>query len=168
MERADLLTLWDYNVWANEQILAAAARLPEADLRHPVASGHGSLFGTLLHLLDTEYGWRVLCESGADTAILTEEDLPNLSALAERFRAEAAAMSSYIAVLTDEELGQPLRYTAGDSPRERTLWHVLFHVVNHGTYHRGEAAAALTALGESPGELDFTVFLSGRQAQAAG
>ncbi|MCB0024762.1 MAG: hypothetical protein KDD91_17125, partial [Caldilinea sp.] len=47
----------------------------------------------------------------------------------------------------------------GGRMRERVRWHCLLHVVNHGTYHRGETAALLTGLGHSPGELDFTVYL---------
>jgi uncharacterized damage-inducible protein DinB len=163
VERADLKLLWEYNTWANEQILAAAGRLSPAALQEPVASGHGTLFGTLLHILDTEYGWRMLVEQGAETPVLTEQEFPHLTALAERFMAEAAAMRGYLAALTDEGLAEPLRYAVDGQQRERVRWHVLFHVVNHGTYHRGEAAAALTAGGASPGELDFTVFLSSRQ-----
>jgi uncharacterized damage-inducible protein DinB len=159
VDRADVLTLWGYNSWANEQIFAAAGRLHEEELRNPVASGHGSLFGTLLHLVDTEYGWRVRLEAGADTPVLTEQDIPDLAALAARSRAEADAWRAYLATLTDADLGGTLRYDVEGQPRERVRWHVIVHVMNHGTYHRGEIAAALTALGRSPGELDFTIFL---------
>ncbi len=163
MERADLRLLWEYSTWANGQILAAAGRLPPATLHEPVASGHGTLFGTLLHILDTEYGWRMLIEQGTETPILTEQQIPDLPAMAERFAVEAAAMRDYLEALTEEGLAEPLRYDVSGQQRGQVRWHVLFHVVNHGAHHRGEAAAALTALGASPGELDFTVFLSGRQ-----
>jgi uncharacterized damage-inducible protein DinB len=42
------------------------------------------------------------------------------------------------------------------------LWHCLLHVANHGTQHRAEAAAILTAYGASPGDLDVTLFLNER------
>jgi uncharacterized damage-inducible protein DinB len=42
------------------------------------------------------------------------------------------------------------------------LWHCLVHVVNHGTQHRSEAALLLTNDGQSPGDLDFTLFLNSR------
>ncbi len=38
------------------------------------------------------------------------------------------------------------------------VWQMLVHVVNHGTQHRAEAAALLTAEGLSPGELDLFDF----------
>jgi uncharacterized damage-inducible protein DinB len=39
------------------------------------------------------------------------------------------------------------------------LWHLLVHVLNHGTQHRSEAALLLTSYGQSPGDLDLILFL---------
>ena len=72
-----------------------------------------------------------------------------------------AAMRAYLAGLTDADLVDYIHYTTSEGDhRVRLLWHCLFHVVNHGTQHRSEAAAILTGYGYSPGELDFTAFLN--------
>ena len=55
----------------------------------------------------------------------------------------------------------PYKTTQG-VPFENVLWHLLVHVVNHGTQFRGEAAVALTEYGQSPGDLDLLAFLRER------
>jgi uncharacterized damage-inducible protein DinB len=73
-------------------------------------------------------------------------------------------MRAYLATLQDEDMTNLVRYTIpSGEQRERVLWHCLVHVVNHGTQHRSEAAAMLTEYGQSPGDLDFTLFLSQRR-----
>jgi uncharacterized damage-inducible protein DinB len=47
----------------------------------------------------------------------------------------------------------------GGIQRDRILWHCLYHLVNHGTQHRSEAAAMLTDFGHSPGDIDMILFL---------
>lgn len=158
----DLHLLYAYNEWANQRLLATAAALTPAQLRAPAVPdpGYGTLFGSLLHIYDSEYSWRLLLQQGKWSTGMHPDDFASLDALAQRWQVEAAAMRAYLGELSDEDLTGVVRYTTGEGvQRERVLWHCLLHVVNHGTYHRGEAAALLTGLGHSPGELDFTFFL---------
>lgn len=69
---------------------------------------------------------------------------------------ERSAWFDYAAGLSDESLD--LGY--GDNPQNGLkVWQTIVHVVMHGIQHRSEAAAILTGYGQSPGELDFDLFL---------
>jgi uncharacterized damage-inducible protein DinB len=168
MNRQDILTIYDYNEWANAQILAAAAKISPEQLAAPVEFAQGFPYGTLLnmlfHIYDAEYGWRMICR---DRQLIPDGDpaeFPTLDALRERWRAEEAILREYISGLSDDDLQGFVRYTVPETgeKRERILWHCLYHVVNHGMQHRAEAAAILTYFGASPGALDFTVYLNER------
>jgi uncharacterized damage-inducible protein DinB len=123
----------------------------------------GSLRGTLVHTLDTEYGWRLLIQEGKDSEVFEEADFPTLESIVTRWREEEANMRNYLASLRDEDMARAVSYDVSGGTRQRVLWHTLFHVVNHGMQHRGEAAHLLTQYGQSPGELDFTRWLAERQ-----
>lgn len=167
MEKEILLALWEYDRWANERIIAAAAALPPEALHQPLASGHDTLIGTLWHIVGAAETWRVRAETGHDPVEASDFGTPDLAVLTARARAEAAAMRAFLKALPAPLLAEPMRYTTGGVVRERPRWLVLVHLVNHGTHHRGELAAALTALGHSPGELDFGVCFPSRVIEEA-
>jgi uncharacterized damage-inducible protein DinB len=158
LEKEILLALWDYDGWANERIMAAASALPPEALLQPLPSGHGTLLGTLWHIVGAAETWRVRAETGHDPVEQADQEPPDLPTLLAHARAEAAAMRALLEALPASLLAEPMRYTTSDGVvRERPRWLVLVHLVNHGTHHRGELAAALTALGHSPDEIDFGV-----------
>lgn len=163
MNIRDILTLYDYNYWATRQILAASAQVSPEQFLAPTAHSFGSLRGTLVHILDSECGWRMLCQHQtlASFRAMEEDAFPTFDVLEQRWNEEERAMRDYLAGLTDDDLTDYVRYTTDEGEkRERVLWHCLLHVVNHGTQHRSEAAAILTGYGYSPGGLDFTAFLN--------
>ena len=55
---------------------------------------------------------------------------------------------------------RPVRQQPKDVYKRQTL----AHVFNHGTHHRGQITAALTALGQPCPELDLVYFLQAEQA----
>jgi uncharacterized damage-inducible protein DinB len=83
-------------------------------------------------------------------------DFADVAALRARWGIEQAAWFDYEASLSMESLNAGY----GDQPQHGPkVWQTIVHVVNHGTQHRSEAAAILTGYGQSPGELDFDLFL---------
>jgi len=164
MNKNDILTLYDYNYWANARVLKAAANVSPEQFVAPYKVSHGSLRGALAHVLAAETIWRLRCQEGISPAALpADSEFPSLEALRVRWAEEEQSMRSFLASLTDERLSQKIQYTTTKGvPFENVLWHLLAHVVNHGTQFRSEAAIALTAYGQSPGDLDMLIFF--RQA----
>jgi uncharacterized damage-inducible protein DinB len=159
VKQSDIATIYDYNYWANRRILTAASRVSPEQFVAPTAFPRGSLRATLLHILDAEYGWRELLDHRREVPDLAAADFPAVADIESLWSKEEAAMRQYLATLTDETLTAVVRYTNPQGiQRERVLWHGLFHVVNHGTQHRSEAAAMLTDFGQSPGDVDFSIF----------
>lgn len=170
MKQRDIRTLYDYNYWANARVLRAAAQLTPEQFTAPAHLSHGSVRGTLVHALSAEWVWRVRCEEGiSPPAMLQEQDVPTFDALAERWNAEEQAMRRFLHTLHDQQLEATYRYrTTRGVESSSILWHVLLHVVNHGTQFRSEAAVALSSYGHSPGDLDMIMFFREQQYDVHG
>ena len=161
MNTQDVQFIYEYNYWATKKILAACANVSHEQFTAPASFPYGGLQGTLLHILDAEWGWRGLFENQSFQSDLNPADFPTRQSFEVCWREEETAMHTYLATLHDDDMESHLRYTTDTGiERDRILWHCLLHVVNHGTQHRSEAAALLTDFGSSPGDLDFTVFLN--------
>ncbi len=164
MNKTSITMLYDYNYWANARVLNAATRVSREQFIAPARLSHGSLRGTLVHVLGTEVVWRARFQEGISlSALPSESELPTLEALQARWTDEERKMRGYLASRTDEDLSSKLSYkTTKGVPFANVLWHLLIHVVNHGTQFRGEAAVALTEYGQSPGDLDMLAFIRER------
>jgi len=164
MRYKDILTLYDYNDWADKRLLSAAAKVTHEQFIAPAPFPHGSLRGTLVHTLDGECMWGHLLRAGDWAEELKEADFPTFADLEKSWQSEERLMREYLASLDDEAVQHIVRYISDTGvQRERELWHCMFHLVNHGTQHRSEAAALLTEFGQSPGDVDFTIFLNERK-----
>ena len=59
-------------------------------------------------------------------------------------RETSALLVGFIKELPEGELTRRVRYrTTGGDELERTFWHTIMQVLNHGTHHRGELSAIL-------------------------
>ena len=159
---AHFTTLARYNVWATARLLDAVAVVPEADYRRDVGLYFRSIHGTLNHLLVGEHQlWFVRFSEGTSPRVaLDAEAAPDRATLDARLRAGAARWAPLIAGFAAPRWDGTLDYTtmrgtAASLPFAATLTHVF----NHGTHHRGQVTAALTALGQPCPELDLVYYL---------
>jgi uncharacterized damage-inducible protein DinB len=152
-------SLIGYNRWANERILEAASALTDEQLRgdgQPSGASYDNILGTLNHVLFAQAMWleRWHGRPNPEAVALARDALWATIADVDRRLAEFGES------LGDDDFERVVAYhdTRG-TPHRRTLGPLLAHVVNHGTYHRGEAALMLTRLGRSPGDLDYVYYI---------
>ena len=170
MKIDEIKLLYDYNDWADERILAACARVSPEQYAAPTSYGHGGLRATVVHILDNIWQQRITLqgyyqepladEAAYEATELHEDALPTFTVLRERWTIEQREMRAYLDTLTEETLNGVIRYVIPGVIRERIVWHILLDLILHATQHRSEAAALLTGYGQSPGDFDFTLFMS--------
>jgi uncharacterized damage-inducible protein DinB len=159
--------LYDYNYWARDRQLEACARLSEEQFTRPLGGSFGSLRDTLAHIAGAEWIW---CErwNGRSPRIFPKGDqFPNLGALQEFWRGVERDVRRFVGGATETSLAHPLTYTnvAGEQ-WTYPLWQTLFHVANHGTYHRGQVTTLLRQLGASAPALDYLVLQDAKASPA--
>jgi uncharacterized damage-inducible protein DinB len=160
MKKSEILAFYQYNAWANARILDATAQVAPEQFLAPASYSHGGLRGTLTHILFAEWIWRNRWEGISPTEGFTLEDFSNFEALHSRWKMEEKALMSFVENVDEQKLEGVVHYSrTGGEPRENILWHLMLHLVNHGTQHRSEAAIMLTDLGHSPGDIDFIKYL---------
>ena len=158
MHADDIRTLFAYDRWATRRVLEQLDGLPAEEWTRASVVGDRGLGGILVHHLGASQRWRIgLASRGTEDGPSPErEPLPTAAELVDRWAAEWAAVDAWLPTLDDAFVG----YVFEGVP----VWQMLVHVVNHGTQHRSEAAALLTAAGRSPGELDLIEFAEGQAA----
>lgn len=150
-----LRELYAYHARANQRIMAAAAGLTDADLSQAPIPAHGSLRDTMVHTLSAEWVWLNRISGFSPGGMLSVEEFPSLLSIQLRWEAETTALRNLIDGLTEYDLSRSVTYTRQGEEHATPLWQILVHLANHGTQHRSELAAMLTAIGRSPGELDM-------------
>lgn len=137
--------LFEYNHWANREALAAINQAdvpPETSMR---------LIG---HIIAAERLWLNRLNGDSDPVIVW----PDLSI--DECEAQIGFLQkmweSYLSDLSDEKFARSIQYTNSKGEAfDNHVDDILMHVVMHGSYHRGQIAAALRAAGINPAYTDF-------------
>lgn len=155
-------TLARYNAWATRKLFEHVDALPEADYLRDVGLFFRSVHGTLNHLLVGEHlVWFPRFAEGVSNRMRLDEEVESDRArLRQRLLDGAARWQPLISSWEAGRFDGTLDYTSTKGvPQSLPFAATLGHVFNHGTHHRGQITAAITAMGHECPELDLVWML---------
>jgi len=176
MNKDDIRLLFEYDRWANNRVLQAVSALSDEQFTRDLGGGFRSVRDTLVHIIGGEWGWLACWKeptpsSAFVTDLWTRHDalfhpnaFPNVAAVQRKWAEVEKEQAEFVSRVTNESLGRmlPLRKT------QVSLGHLMQHLANHSTYHRGQIALMMRQLDAEPVATDFHVFLvEGRGGAAA-
>jgi uncharacterized damage-inducible protein DinB len=143
--------LYAFNAWATNRIFDALALLPAEQCTRDMGASHGSIHGTLTHLVASEKKWLSYWVGRPDAAMLTGAEVSTTATLKTAWEETGFAIARWLGTLTDRKLQEPFTMTtAAGTTHTHTITQALQHLVDHGTYHRGQVVTLLRQLGVTP------------------
>ena len=162
-------TLIDYNYWARDRVLASVEQLPAEQLSRDLGSSFGSVLDTLVHMYFAEWIWYRRWQGDSPAARPDTSRLATVAALRNEWLPLESEIRTFVETLGPAGLLRMLEYKSmnGQSATS-SFWQMIVHVVNHGTYHRGQVATMLRQLGAKPAQsTDVIVFFREQSVPAA-
>ncbi len=123
---------------------------------------------TLVHIIAGEWGWLAYWKEPSHSptfladlwtrhdTLFNPDAFPNLTTVQLRWAEVEKEQAEFVSRVTNESLEKILPFRATHT----SLAHLMQHLVNHSTYHRGQIALMLRQLDAEPLATDFHVFLA--------
>lgn len=156
-----LQTMAAYNKWANCRLYDACQELPEADYHAERPVFFKSIHGTLNHILVGDLMWAA--RINGDQPDLKRLDTilhPDLPSLRRTREEQDQCLVELVDRTTDADLERDYSYnTLTFGPMRNQLKHMLAHLFNHQTHHRGQVHDQLSQTAVPPPPLDLMFYL---------
>jgi uncharacterized damage-inducible protein DinB len=160
--------LYEYDAWANHRLLDAVAALTTEQFTRDMGSSFRSVRDTMAHIMGGQWLWLERWQGRTPTSLPSAADYPDVPSLRKRWAEVEKDLLAFVRGLTAEQIAKLDEYktqTAGTFTCP--LWQILQHLVNHGTYHRGQVTTLLRQLGVKAVSTDMSFFYRERGAEAA-
>ncbi len=159
MTPEQIRSLYAFNAWANARTLEPCAALSNEQFLQKNGSSFPSVRDTLAHIFGAEWIWLERWNGRKPAGLPKPEDFADLAALRARWDVTARELLDFADSRTQEQLSAPHQiFTLDGTAYTHPLWQMMQHVVNHGSYHRGQIAAFLRQLGHKPQATDLIRF----------
>jgi uncharacterized damage-inducible protein DinB len=166
MNRSEISLLVDYNYWGRDRVLSAVSTLDAEMLTRDMGNSFRSIRDTLTHVYSAEWIWYSRWQGESPSSGIPLDRFPDITALTAAWQDLEGQIRAYIAAQDDAGLARTMSYRLlNGTPGTSVLWQMIQHVVNHGTYHRGQITTMLRQLGIAPPKsTDLIAFYRERSA----
>ena len=148
-----------FNSWATNKILDAVATMPADDIVRDMKSSHGSIHGTLTHLVAAEKIWLSRWLGSPDSQLMQPSAVPTLADLRAAWEKVGHETARWLGTMTDRKLQETFTMTSKGESFTHTFAQAFQHVVDHSTYHRGQVITLIRQLGAQPPSTGLIAFL---------
>jgi uncharacterized damage-inducible protein DinB len=167
MTASELLDLFEYNRWAHEHTLEAARELSGEQYGRTLPGSFPSLRATLEHLLAVEVVWLSRWEGHSLGEPPNFSGLTGVASLTRLWNSLWKRQFNFLVSLSDDELTRPIAIrTRSGIETVQPLGETMLHVVNHSSYHRGQAVNFIRQLGGIAQNTDYFTYCVTRGSQA--
>ncbi|HSW21971.1 MAG TPA: DinB family protein [Burkholderiaceae bacterium] len=144
------------NRLSNHRLHAAMAPLSSAEFHAPRVSFFPSLAQTLNHILEVDLYYIGALHREADHRATALAFVPSdtLAALSQRQAASDERLIGFCDALDAGTLDAVIDMERADHVQRDRIGHVLAHLFNHQTHHRGQAHAMLSGSSIKPPQID--------------
>jgi uncharacterized damage-inducible protein DinB len=147
----DLRLLLDYHYWARDRVLDAVEPLTPEQFTRDMGNSFRSIRETVTHIYFAEWAWHSRWQGQSPTAPLPSDMFPDVAAIRQTWKEHEVKMRSFLETLGEEGIDRVFEYKLiSGQPGTSIYWHMLQHVVNHASYHRGQITTMLRQLGATP------------------
>jgi uncharacterized damage-inducible protein DinB len=151
------LQFFDYHSWANKQLIEHLGKLPEEIINKEVNSVFPSISQTFAHMYAVDELW-FLRINGKSVNSIESRPFKNIKEIDNAFTDLHNEMLECFNL--QDDLEQPVIYSNTKGQRfQNSIREVIYHIVNHGTYHRGNIAAMIRQLGYQGVSTDYIYYL---------
>jgi len=168
MNLAEVTTMLDYHYWARDRVLAAAEALTPEQYTRRGDSSFPSVRDTLVHIYSADWVWQRRWEGESPTTMIDPAGYPDVASLRRAWGDLERAVRALVTGLGEAGIQQTVSYRnlAGQGSTQ-PFWQLVQHLVNHGSYHRGQATTQIRQAGGAPPKaMDLVAFYRERSAGA--
>lgn len=159
MNKREAVSLFAYDSWANALLFEAASKLDAESLRRNMGTSHESLLGAMVHIVGAEEIWLSRWKDAPRSKLRSTDEIPTLDALMGWWKAVREERDRFVETLTDADMERTLEMsTSTGDTFTHTFAEMFRHLANHSSYHRGQMASLLRALGQKPPSTDLIRF----------